>query len=51
MFRLAAICQGILGRAMDGTAASQHAFEQGKRARPLAEAGWRQVEKILSQAR
>ncbi len=47
MFRLAAICQGIMGRAMDGTAASQHAFEQGKRARPLAEAGWRQVEKLL----
>jgi len=51
MFRLAAICQGILGRALDGTAASQHAFEQGKRAGPLADAGWRQVEKILSQAR
>ncbi len=50
MFRLAAICQGIMGRAMDGTAASQHAFEQGRRARPLAEAGWRQVEKILSEA-
>ena len=48
MFRLAAICQGILGRALDGTASSQHAFEQGKRAKPLAEAGWRQVEKILA---
>jgi aminoglycoside phosphotransferase (APT) family kinase protein len=48
MFRLAAICQGIMGRVVDGTAASEHAYESGKRARPLAEAGWRQVEKILS---
>jgi aminoglycoside phosphotransferase (APT) family kinase protein len=49
MFRLAAILQGIMGRVVDGTAASEHAMEQGKRARPLAEAGWRQVEKILAQ--
>ena len=47
MFRLAGILQGIMGRVKDGTAASDHAFEQGKRARPMAEAGWRQVEKIL----
>jgi aminoglycoside phosphotransferase (APT) family kinase protein len=47
MFRLAGILQGIMGRVMDGTAASAHAMEQGKRARPMAEAGWRQVEKIL----
>ncbi|HZP94077.1 MAG TPA: phosphotransferase [Burkholderiales bacterium] len=47
MFRLAAILQGIMGRVKDGTAASAHAHEQGKRARPMAEAGWRQVEKIL----
>ena len=46
MFRLAGITQGIMGRVMDGTASSQHAIESGKRARPLAEAGWRQVEKI-----
>ena len=39
--------QGIMGRVKDGTAASAHAMEQGKRARPMAEAGWRQVEKIL----
>jgi aminoglycoside phosphotransferase (APT) family kinase protein len=48
MFRLSGILQGIMGRVVDGTAASEHAMEQGKRARPLAEAGWRQVEKILS---
>ncbi len=47
MFRLAGILQGIMGRVKDGTAASAHAVEQGKRARPMAEAGWRQVEKIL----
>jgi aminoglycoside phosphotransferase (APT) family kinase protein len=47
MFRLAGILQGIMGRVVDGTAASQHAMEQGKRARPMAQAGWRQVEKML----
>jgi aminoglycoside phosphotransferase (APT) family kinase protein len=50
MFRLAGILQGIMGRVKDGTAASAHAFEQGKRARPMAEAGWRQVERILRKA-
>ena len=47
MFRLAGILQGIMGRVKDGTAASAHAEEQGKRAKPMAEAGWRQVERIL----
>jgi aminoglycoside phosphotransferase (APT) family kinase protein len=47
MFRLAGILQGIMGRFKDGTAASAHALEQGKRARPMAEAGWQQVEKML----
>lgn len=50
MFRLAGILQGIMGRVMDGTAASAYALEQGKRARPMAEAGWRQVEKLLRKA-
>jgi aminoglycoside phosphotransferase (APT) family kinase protein len=50
MFRLAAILQGIMGRVVDGTAASQHALESGRRARPMAEAGWRQVEALLSKA-
>jgi aminoglycoside phosphotransferase (APT) family kinase protein len=48
MFRLAGILQGIMGRVVDGTAASQHAIESGRRARPMAEAGWRQVERLLS---
>jgi len=44
MFRLAAILQGIAGRARDGTAASAHATTTGRMARPLAEAAWAQVE-------
>jgi aminoglycoside phosphotransferase (APT) family kinase protein len=47
MFRLAAILQGIALRAQDGTAASPHAVEQGRRARPLAEAAWKQVESLV----
>jgi len=50
MFRLAGIVQGIMGRVVQGTAVSQKAIESGKRARPMAEAGWREVEKMLSRA-
>jgi len=41
LFRLAAILQGIMKRAVDGTASSAKAVEAGRRARPLAELGWR----------
>lgn len=51
MFRLAGICQGVMGRVRDGTAASAHAIETGQKARPLAEAGWAQAERILRRAR
>jgi aminoglycoside phosphotransferase (APT) family kinase protein len=44
MFRLAAILQGIMGRVVEGNASSASAREQGRRARNLAEAGWRLVE-------
>jgi len=44
MFRLAAILQGILKRSHDGTASSAEARETGARAKPIAEAAWRQVE-------
>jgi aminoglycoside phosphotransferase (APT) family kinase protein len=44
MFRMAAILQGILARALQGNAASPEALATGKRARPMADAGWRQVE-------
>ncbi len=47
MFRLAAICQGIMGRVKDGTASNRHAEEQGKKAQPLAEAGWAQAQRII----
>src|SRR5262249_28170859 len=48
MFRLAGILQGVMARAALGTAASKHAVETGRRARPLAEAGWRQVERMMA---
>ncbi len=47
MFKLAGILQGIMGRYVDGTAASPHALEQGKRAKPMAIAAAKQVEKLL----
>lgn len=50
LFRIAAILQGIMKRVVDGTAASAHAREAGMRARPMAELGWKQAEKILRRA-
>lgn len=50
MFRLAAILQGIMGRVVAGTASSPHAAEQGKRAKPMAIAAWRQVENLLKKS-
>ena len=43
MLRLAAILQGIMKRALDGTASSAQALETGMRDRGIAEAAWRQV--------
>lgn len=43
MFRMAAILQGILSRAVNGNAASAEAVRTGQRARPMAEAAWRQA--------
>jgi len=40
MFKLAAILQGVLKRAIDGSAASVQALEIGRRARPVAEHAW-----------
>jgi len=48
MFRLAGILQGIMARALQGNASSQEAIDTGKRARPLAEQAWHQVEMIVS---
>jgi aminoglycoside phosphotransferase (APT) family kinase protein len=50
LFRIAAICQGIAKRVLDGTAASQHAQEAASKTVPLAGLGWQQVEKILRRA-
>jgi aminoglycoside phosphotransferase (APT) family kinase protein len=50
LFRIAAICQGIAKRVLDGTAASQHAQEAASKTVPLAQLGWQQVEKILRRA-
>jgi aminoglycoside phosphotransferase (APT) family kinase protein/broad specificity phosphatase PhoE len=41
LFRLAGILQGIAKRAAEGIASSAQATQSGRRARPLAELGWR----------
>jgi aminoglycoside phosphotransferase (APT) family kinase protein len=43
MFRLAGILQGVLARALQGNASSASALQTGRRARSLAEQGWRIV--------
>ena len=50
LFRIAAICQGIAKRVLEGTAASQHAQEAATKTVPLAQLGWQQAEKILRRA-
>jgi len=40
LFRVAAIVQGIVGRALQGNAAAAGAAEQAARVRPLAQAAW-----------
>ncbi len=46
LFRMAGILQGIMKRVVDGTAASEQALAMGRAARPLAELGWRMVERM-----
>jgi aminoglycoside phosphotransferase (APT) family kinase protein len=48
MFRLAAILQGVMARALQGNAASAEALAAGQRTRAIAEEGWRQVERMLA---
>ncbi len=50
-FRLAAIVQGIMKRAVDGTAASAQALEAGRRARPLAKLAWSFAQRVAQAAR
>lgn len=46
LFRLAAILQGVLARALQGNAASSEALDTGRGARALAELAWGQVERL-----
>ncbi len=46
LFRLAAILQGILKRSLEGTASNAKALDAGRRARPLAELGWRLAQRV-----
>src|SRR5207247_10018975 len=48
LFRIAAILQGVMKRALEGTAASAQALEAGQRARPLAELGWVYAERSMA---
>ncbi len=48
LFRMAGILQGIMKRVVDGTAASAQAEAMGRAARPLAELGWKAVERLLA---
>ena len=44
LFKVGAICQGILGRVRDGTASSKHAEDRGMKVYPLSEGAWSIVE-------
>ena len=46
LFKVAGICQGILGRVRDGTAASEFALQMGKRAIEYANLGWEKTKNI-----
>ena len=46
MFRMAAILQGILARALQGNAAAADARATGERARRMADAGWRLAQQL-----
>jgi aminoglycoside phosphotransferase (APT) family kinase protein len=48
MFRMAGILQGVMARALAGNAASAQALAAGRRARPMAESGWAEVERMLA---
>ena len=43
-FRMAAILQGILARAQQGNASASDAQSTGRRARLIADVGWRVIE-------
>lgn len=43
LFRIAAILQGVMARALKGNAASAHALHMGRQVAPLADIGWSQA--------
>jgi aminoglycoside phosphotransferase (APT) family kinase protein len=43
LFRGAAISQGIMRRALDGSAASVHAMDAGRKARAVADTAWQRI--------
>jgi aminoglycoside phosphotransferase (APT) family kinase protein len=45
-FRIAAIAQGVMSRALKGNASSAHALEAGRQARSFAEMGQRQIDAL-----
>ena len=47
MFRIAAILQGVMKRAVEGIASGAEALDAGKRARPLAELGWEYAQRAM----
>ena len=47
LFRVAAILQGIMKRALEGIASSERALDAGRRTRPLAELGWQYAQKAM----
>lgn len=49
LFRSASIVQGIMKRALDGTASNPHAVEEGRKARPMAELGWKIAEQVMNE--
>lgn len=46
LFKVAGICQGILGRVRDGTASSDFAKQMGERAKFFADLGWEKARGI-----
>jgi aminoglycoside phosphotransferase (APT) family kinase protein len=51
MFRIAAIIQGIMARALQGNASNADALQTGRTAVPLAELAWQQVERVIASGR
>ncbi|MBI1773847.1 MAG: phosphotransferase [Proteobacteria bacterium] len=47
MFRIAAILQGVLKRALDGNASSEEALDVGRRGRAIAECAWALARTII----